>query len=116
MRLMLTATSLDLTAASRAYLMEPQWNPTLEEQALARIHRIGQKRPVTTARFVMQDSLEEVDKTRSYEHQRPLTQSQQIVELQNKKKFLVELMLSETKPSAEQSNHARLQQLRSLLR
>ena len=40
--------------------MEPQWNPALEEQAMARVHRIGQKRPVTTIRFVMKDSLEEV--------------------------------------------------------
>lgn len=56
----LSIRSLDLTAASRVYLMEPQWNPTLEEQALARAHRIGQTRPVTTVRFVMQESLEEV--------------------------------------------------------
>ncbi|KAF4533787.1 Swi snf-related matrix-associated actin-dependent regulator of chromatin subfamily a member 3-like 1 [Lasiodiplodia theobromae] len=53
------AVGLDLTAASRIYLLEPQWNPTTEDQALARIHRMGQKRPVTTIRFVMKDSFEE---------------------------------------------------------
>jgi hypothetical protein len=52
--------SLDLTVASRAYLMEPHWNPSVEQQALARIYRMGQMRPVTTVRFVMRDSFEEV--------------------------------------------------------
>lgn len=51
---------LTLTAASRVYLMEPQWNPALEEQALARIHRIGQMQPVTTIRFVVEKTIEEV--------------------------------------------------------
>ena len=35
-------------------------NPTLEDQALARIHRIGQTREVTTVRFYIRDSFEEV--------------------------------------------------------
>ena len=34
-------------------------NPTLEEQALARIHRLGQKKEVTTVRFYIRDSFEE---------------------------------------------------------
>ena len=51
---------LDLTAASRAYIMEPQWNPMAEEQALDRIHRLGQIRPVTTIRYIMKDTWEEV--------------------------------------------------------
>lgn len=33
----------DLTAASVAYLLEPQWNPMMEEQELCCIHRLGQK-------------------------------------------------------------------------
>ncbi|KAL6878767.1 SNF2 family N-terminal domain-containing protein [Trichoderma novae-zelandiae] len=51
---------LTLTEASRAYLMEPHWNPTLEDQALARIHRIGQTKEVHTIRFIVKDSFEEV--------------------------------------------------------
>jgi hypothetical protein len=35
-------------------------NPTIEEQALARIHRIGQKKEVTTVRFFVKDTFEEV--------------------------------------------------------
>jgi SNF2 family DNA or RNA helicase len=34
-------------------------NPTVEEQALARIHRIGQTQEVTTVRFYIRDSFEE---------------------------------------------------------
>jgi len=52
--------SLDLTAASTVHLLEPQWNPSLEDQALARVHRLGQTHPVTTIRYVMEDSFEEV--------------------------------------------------------
>ena len=40
--------------------MEPHWSPFVEQQALARIHRIGQQRPVTTIRYVMRGSYEEV--------------------------------------------------------
>ena len=31
-----------------------------EEQALSRIHRMGQTKPVVTVRYIMQDSIEEV--------------------------------------------------------
>ncbi|KAK5215637.1 hypothetical protein LTR96_011220 [Exophiala xenobiotica] len=51
--------SLDLTAASRAYLLEPQWNPMIEEQALSRIHRLGQTREVSTIRYRVRNSFEE---------------------------------------------------------
>jgi SWI/SNF-related matrix-associated actin-dependent regulator of chromatin subfamily A3 len=40
--------------------MEPQWNPAIEEQALDRIHRIGQTRPVTTVKFIIEKSFEQV--------------------------------------------------------
>lgn len=51
---------LNLTAASRVYLMEPQWNPAIEEQALARVYRLGQTQPVVTVRFYIKESIEEV--------------------------------------------------------
>lgn len=40
--------------------MEPQWNPMAEEQALDRVHRIGQSRPVTAIRYIVIESVEEV--------------------------------------------------------
>lgn len=58
--LLISFRSLDLTAASRAYLLEPHWNPMIEEQALCRVHRVGQKRDVTTIRYLMRDLLEKV--------------------------------------------------------
>lgn len=33
---------LNLTAANHVFLMEPRWNPMVEDQALDRVHRIGQ--------------------------------------------------------------------------
>ena len=40
--------------------MEPQWNPMVEDQALDRVHRIGQTKEVTTVRYIVRNTLEEV--------------------------------------------------------
>nr|DAD19846.1 TPA_asm: hypothetical protein HUJ06_021309 [Nelumbo nucifera] len=50
---------LNLTAASNVFLMDPWWNPAVEEQAIMRIHRIGQKRRVCVRRFIVKDTVEE---------------------------------------------------------
>lgn len=50
---------LNLTAASRAFIMEPMWNPAAEAQAVDRIYRIGQIREVIVKRYRMLDSIEE---------------------------------------------------------
>jgi hypothetical protein len=50
---------LNLTAADYVVHLDPWWNPAVEEQASDRAHRIGQTRPVTIYRLVMQDSIEE---------------------------------------------------------
>lgn len=62
---------INLTAASRVYLLEPWWNPAVEEQAMDRVHRIGQKEDVKIVRMIAQNSIEE-----------------RILELQEKKKKL----------------------------
>lgn len=53
---------LNLTIASRVYLLEPQWNPFLEQQAMARAQRIGQTKQVTCIRYLMEESIESVRK------------------------------------------------------
>ncbi|KAI1742970.1 SNF2 family N-terminal domain-containing protein [Xylaria scruposa] len=92
------AVGLTLTTASRAYLMEPHWNPTLEEQALARIHRLGQTREVTTVRFYIRDSFEE-----------------QVIKIQESKKQLANVLLSSHEGALANESMATLQALRSLL-
>ncbi len=50
---------LNLTVADYVIIADPWWNPAAEEQASARAHRIGQRRPVTVYRLVTQGSIEE---------------------------------------------------------
>jgi len=38
---------------SEVYFMTPHWNPSIEDQAVARCHRIGQTKPVDVFRFTM---------------------------------------------------------------
>ncbi len=50
---------LNLTAASYIFLMDPWWNPAVENQAIDRAHRIGQKNSLNVFRLIMKDSIEE---------------------------------------------------------
>jgi SNF2 family DNA or RNA helicase len=50
---------INLTRANHVFLMDPYWNVATEDQAMDRVHRIGQTRPVKVVRFVMKDSIEE---------------------------------------------------------
>ena len=50
---------LNLTQADYVFILDPWWNPFIEEQAIARAHRIGQENPVTVIRFISKNSLEE---------------------------------------------------------
>jgi SNF2 family DNA or RNA helicase len=52
-------TGLNLTAADHVFLLDPWWNPAVEEQAADRAHRIGQTRPVLVHRLVAADTVEE---------------------------------------------------------
>jgi SNF2 family DNA or RNA helicase len=52
-------TGLNLTAADHVFLLDPWWNPAVEDQAADRAHRIGQTRPVEIHRLVAADTVEE---------------------------------------------------------
>lgn len=52
-------TGLNLTAADYVIHMDPWWNPSVEDQATDRAHRIGLQRPVMRYRFVSQGTIEE---------------------------------------------------------
>lgn len=50
---------LNLTAADYVIILDPWWNPAVENQAADRAHRIGQSRPVTIYRLIARDTVEE---------------------------------------------------------
>ena len=69
---------LNLTAADTIIHYDPWWNPAVENQATDRAHRIGQDKPVFVYKLVTEGTVEET-----------------ILEMQQKKKSLVEGLLSE---------------------
>lgn len=50
---------LNLTAADYVILLDPWWNEAVENQAIDRAHRIGQKKTVIAKRYLVPDSIEE---------------------------------------------------------
>lgn len=50
---------LNLTKASYVFHLEPWWNPSVENQATDRAHRLGQTKAVQVYRYIMHESLEE---------------------------------------------------------
>lgn len=68
---------LNLTAADYVMHLDPWWNPAVEMQAADRAHRIGQDKPVFVYKFIARNTVEE-----------------KILELQTRKKGLVEQLIS----------------------
>lgn len=68
---------LNLTAADYVIHIDPWWNPAVEMQATDRTHRIGQDKPVFVYKLIVRDSVEE-----------------KILQLQDKKKALVEQLIT----------------------
>eukprot|EP00798_Chlamydomonas_sp_ICE-L_P029290 gene29290-12534_t len=69
---------VNLTVANHVVLMDLWWNPSVEEQAIDRAHRIGQTRTVFVTRITIKGSVEE-----------------RILELQSKKQRVVASVLSD---------------------
>ena len=76
-------TGLNLTAANYVILLDPWWNPAVENQAADRVHRIGQKNPVTVYRLIAADTVEE-----------------RVLELHKEKKAIAEDVLEDASASA----------------
>jgi SNF2 family DNA or RNA helicase len=53
------STGFNLQAATRIHILEPQWNPGVEKQAIGRAIRIGQDKDVTVIRYIVKDTVEE---------------------------------------------------------
>ncbi len=68
---------LNLTRADFVILLDPWWNPAVEDQASDRAHRIGQTKPVTIYRLIAKQTIEE-----------------KIIALHNEKRDLAERILS----------------------
>ncbi|KAF2116188.1 SNF2 family N-terminal domain-containing protein [Lophiotrema nucula] len=48
-----------LVVANHIHIVEPQWNPSVESQAIGRILRLGQEKSVTIVRYIMKGTVEE---------------------------------------------------------
>ncbi|KAF2807331.1 uncharacterized protein BDZ99DRAFT_447702 [Mytilinidion resinicola] len=66
------AVGLNLAIASRVYLLEPQWNPHIESQAIGRVLRLGQTAQVVIIRYIMANTIEESNILSKQERKRQL--------------------------------------------
>jgi len=76
-------TGLNLTAADHVFIVDPWWNPAVEDQAADRAHRIGQDKPVMVYRLVAEQTVEE-----------------RILELQRRKREIADAALGEADRAA----------------
>ncbi|HKQ61880.1 MAG TPA: DEAD/DEAH box helicase, partial [Candidatus Polarisedimenticolaceae bacterium] len=88
-------TGLNLTAADHVFLLDPWWNPAVEDQAADRAHRIGQERPVLVYRLVAAETVEE-----------------RILALQERKRELADAALGEAERAASLTRDDLLELLR----
>jgi SNF2 family DNA or RNA helicase len=68
---------LNLTEADYVFILDPWWNPAVEQQAIDRTHRIGQTKNVFIYKFITKDSVEE-----------------KILALQNRKRKVAESLIT----------------------
>ena len=69
---------LNLTAADYVYIVDPWWNPAVEQQAIDRTHRIGQTKNIFAYRMICKDTIED-----------------KIMQLQEKKRLLAKELISD---------------------
>lgn len=62
-------TGITLNAADYVFLLDPWWNPAVEDQAIDRVHRIGQQKPVFVYRMIAPNTVEDrIQQLKSRKH------------------------------------------------
>ena len=69
---------LNLTAADYVYIVDPWWNPAVEQQAIDRTHRIGQTKNIFAYRMICKDTIED-----------------KIIQLQERKRLLAKDLIAD---------------------
>ena len=85
--LMAGSVGLNLVEANNVLLIDPWWNPAIEEQAMERVHRIGQKKFVRAYKFITENSVEE-----------------KMMEIQKRKKELLNMLFNCDKEEIKRRN------------
>jgi SNF2 family DNA or RNA helicase len=89
---------LNLTAANHVILIDPWWNPAVEDQAIERVHRIGQQKDVTVTRLICARTIEE-----------------RILHLNEKKKQLISMTL-QYKQSPEEQKRQNIENMKFVMK
>ena len=85
---------INLVAANHVYLTDMWWSPAVDHQAIDRVHRLGQTKPVSVCRFVVQNSIDE-----------------KIIEIQKKKILQTKTLLEAGKERTREEKLADLEYL-----
>ncbi|EFW16478.1 hypothetical protein D8B26_005802 [Coccidioides posadasii str. Silveira] len=89
---------LNLVAANQVILTDSWWAPAIEDQAVDRVYRLGQKRPTTVWRLVMEGSIED-----------------RVLDIQKRKRDLMTTAFREKNSKTGEQQRARLADLEKLL-
>lgn len=87
---------LNLTQADYVFILDPWWNPAVEQQAIDRSHRIGQEKKVFIYKFIAKDTVEE-----------------KILALQNRKKKLASSLITTEESFFKSLSKADIQEILS---
>lgn len=90
---------LNLVAANQVILADSWWAPAIEDQAVDRVYRLGQKRPTTVWRLVMEKSIED-----------------RVLGIQERKRKLMSTAFREKDPRKANDRRERLADLETLIR
>ncbi|KAK3707763.1 hypothetical protein LTR37_011940 [Vermiconidia calcicola] len=93
------AVGLNLTAANQIILSDTWWAPAIEDQAVDRVHRLGQTKETRVFRLIMDDSIEE-----------------NTIRIQQEKRKLMKLAFSEKVGKRDKVQTGRLADIQRLLR